>query len=477
MSAAFLAALAAYVARDIQPWHTPGHKQGRGAPAALRAILGPALAHDLSDVLEDETCAHSWDTALRRAEEAAAGVFGAAWTRFLVNGASGGIHAAFLGLLAEGDVMIIPRASHLSVAGGLALSGARPVYLPARTHPDLHLPLPPRPADYAAALNSCRARAVFVTSPNYYGLNADVAAIAVIARAHGAALLVDEAHGAHYAFHPAFPRPALAGGADVVVQSAHKTLSALTPAALLHARPGVDTAALERALFILSTSSPSSLVLASLDAARAQMQADGERLWAVALQVAADIREQLNALAGWRCLDQGVLAPLACPWDPCRLVFAHEGFSGLALAALLRRRFGIQVEMADERWVVALCGLGDGPREARRLLAAAAALGGEVPAPQPTVACTELPPPVVVLTPRQAMQRPAERVPWPQAVGRIAAETICPYPPGVPVLAPGEEITAAVAEYLQAAAASGFTLRGAGGDGRVAVVKEGGVRA
>ena len=468
---AFLTALAAYVSAKVQPWHTPGHKQGRGAPSELLAILGPALAHDLSDVLEDATTDNSWEQCLQQAEAAAAQAFGAGWTRFLVNGSSGGLHAAFLGLCKEGDTVLVPRAAHMSVAASLTLCGARPVYLAARLHSDIGVPLPAASADYEAAISTHHPKVVFVTSPNYYGISADLSAIAELAHAHQALLLVDEAHGAHYAFHPSFPPPALAAGADVTVQSAHKTLSALTPAALLHVRSGMDTEPFSKALQIVGTTSPSSLTLASLDAARAQMAMHGVALWQQAIDLAEEIRRRINKMAGWHCLGADELDATGLRWDPCRLIFRHVGASGLAVAAALRHRHGIQVEMADSRWVVALCGLGDSGVEAERLLAALASPGwADLPFETPQI--YNLPEPRVMLTPRQALQYSTQRIPWNRAQGRIAAEVVCPYPPGAPVLAPGEEITSEVLHYLSWAKAAGFSIHGERGDGCVVVIEK-----
>lgn len=466
----FLAALLAYKDKGVQPWHTPGHKQGRGAPTALHELLGAALAVDLSDVLEDPALDHSWDAHLQRAEQKAARLYGAAWSKFLVNGTSGGIHAALLGLTGPGDIVALPRTSHLSVVAGLALSGARPLYIPARSAAQWQLPLPPIPADYKQALAGAKVKLALVTSPNYYGIAADLPGILAEVRAHKAFSLVDEAHGAHFKFHPNFPMAATACGADVVVQSTHKTLSALTQGAILHVNASIPVAPIAQALDILGTTSPSSLILASLDAACAQMANSGQRLWQVAIETAEQARTQINALDGWHCLGEEELDQLGYKWDPCRLIFGREGLSGLTVASQLRRQFHIQMEMADQRWVVALCGLGDDAAQVKRLLTALASnYWHQLPHSAP-LKQRELPLPPLVLTPRQVFGEPTERVPWTKAHNRVAAETICPYPPGVPVLAAGELITAEVLDYLQWARAAGFALRGDKMDGCIAVV-------
>lgn len=467
---AFLGAVVAYAQHNVQPWHTPGHKQGRGASKWLRQAMGPALQCDLSDVLHDPASNHSWDQVLREAENKAAALFGAAWTRFLVNGTSGGVHAMLVATLAEGDVVIVPRQAHLCVAGGLVLSGATPRYIPLQMDKVAQIPLPVGPKQYADALQRApKARAVVVTYPNYYGLCCDLQGVVAIAKAYGAWVLVDEAHGAHYAFHRRFPRPALACGAHIVAQSTHKTLGALTQASMLHAASDANTEALERALGLLQTTSPSSLLLASLDSARAQMEVEGEGLWAQVIEVAEELRQALGALPGVRCLGADDLGDIAYDWDPTRIIVGVEGVGGLELAAALRLKYGIQVEMADTRYCVALVGLGDHIIHGRRLVAAIDALRQTLPrSPRQVLALPSLPP--MALSPRQAVQAPSERLSWGAAVGRIAGQTLCPYPPGVPVLVPGEVVTEEVVEYLHRADELGFYIRGDAGDGAATVV-------
>ncbi|NLN19324.1 MAG: aminotransferase class I/II-fold pyridoxal phosphate-dependent enzyme [Firmicutes bacterium] len=469
--AAFLQAVAAYARHNVLPWHTPGHKQGRGAAEELQAALGPALQCDLSDVLYDPPSQHSWDSLLREAQERAAALFGASWTRFLINGTSGGVHAMLLATLTEDDVLIVPRQAHMCVAGGLVLSGAKPSYIPFRVDPVSQLPLPEGAEEYAVALQlTPKAKAVVVTYSNYYGLCCDLRAVANMARERGVLVLVDEAHGAHYAFHPSFPRPALACGAHMTVQSTHKTLSALTQASMLHGAADADIEAVDRALDVLQSTSPSSLLLSSLDSARAQMAAQGEALWTKAIEVAEMLRQRLRSMPGVRCLGADELGSVAYSWDPTRLIVGCEGISGLHLAAALRMRYGIQVEMADTRYCVVLVGLGDNVIHGQRLAAAIDQLrrtlsssgNGE------SLSYPDIPP--MALTPRRAAQSSSTRVSWNDAVGRISGQTLCPYPPGVPVLVPGELVTEEVVEFLRKATESGFYIRGYMGDGKVTVI-------
>jgi arginine decarboxylase len=467
----FLLALERYRQQGVLAWHTPGHKQGRGASQALFRALGPSLALDVSDVLTDDRHDDDWDEVLSEAEARAAEAFGAAWTRFLVNGTSGGIHTMLLAMLQDGDRLILPRAAHMSVSAGLTLCSAVGEYLPYHVDPELGLEVPPGVEDYRQAiLAHPEARAILVTYPNYYGMCTDLAAIAAEARAHGMWVLVDEAHGAHYAFHPQLPPTALSCGAHVAVQSAHKTLGALTQSSMIHAAADVDHTALDRALGLVRSTSPNALLLGSLDAARAQMETAGEQLWSIALEQAAKAREQINALPGWRCITPNQMQHVAPYWDSTRLIMEHQRISGLAVAHALRRQMGMQVEMADNRYVVALVGLGDGPVEISKLVDALRDLDVSALADRSTAVVDYPAIAPQVLSPRLAYQQRSVRVPLAQAVGRICTETICPYPPGIPLIVPGEAVTAEIVAYINWAKAQGFTLRGDLGDGCIGVV-------
>lgn len=467
--APFFAALKGYVEAGIQPFHTPGHKQGRGAWPPFRRWLGSrALAIDLSDTVAHPVLGDDWEGALQAAERLAATLFGSRQTFFLTNGTSGGLHAAFWACAGPDETVVVPRASHLAVWGALAISGAQPVYVAPRFHPVLQVPAPPDLAAVeAVASRAPRPAALFFTRPDYYGLLPELPAAGDAG--DSALRIVDEAHGPHFGFHPELPAPALGLDADVVVQSTHKVLGALTQASMLHIGPRPDPALIARSLRLLASTSPSPLLLASLDAATAQLAEMSRRLLARALELAWRARQMIGKLRGLVCYGPEALANPGGEWDPTRLVISVAGLriTGFTAARTLREAARVQVEMADWRHIIVLVTIGDTPETIDALLQALGVLveraaTGHLPIAADSLPFTARLPPFgqARMAPRQAVLAPIEPVRLAQSVGRIAAELVCPYPPGVPVLAPGEEVSGDVVEYLEALRAHRLPVRG-----------------
>lgn len=459
----FLHALTGYLEDGVIPFHTPGHKQGRGIHNALRKYLEGAAQLDVSDVVASERFDDSWTEALYAAERLAAEAFGAKRTYFAVNGTSGAIHTMLLAVRSMGyEEIVVPRESHLSVFGGLILSGLRPRYVTGSRLSDWNLSLPPAPSAYETVLAT---KAVYMaTRPSYYGIAQPLEALADLAHAREGLLLVDEAHGPHFGFHRHLPAPALWCGADLVAQSTHKVLGAFTQSSMLHIGSSrVLEHLVERALLSTASTSPSGLLFASLDAARAQMVTEGAALWEKAFELADMLRQHIQNHLGVTVLSPAHL-PAGYELDRTRLVIrtADRGLHGVEAADKLRRH-GVQVELADPWHVVALLTWADTRETANALLDA---LRSSLDEPErvrdiPAASVWDMPAPTVRLTPRQAALSPTEWVPLREAVGRISAETICPYPPGIPVLCPGEEIDADIIAYLEGLRHTAFEVRGA----------------
>lgn len=466
--APLLAALRAYSRRRPAVFHIPGHKRGRGAPRALVRLLGPGtLAADLTEApgLDD---LHAPEGAIAEAQRLAAAAFGAAHTHFLVGGTTAGLQALLLAACAPGDTVLVPRHAHRSILGGLILSGARPVYLRPDYEKGLDLPLGIPPARLAAALQEHpSARAAVLIHPTYHGLAGHIEELISICRRAGVPALVDSAHGAHFRFHPGLPGDPVAAGADGVVHSVHKTGGSMTQSSLLHlpSRSQLDPIRVAEMLRLVQSTSPSYVLMASLDAARRELALRGAAAWGEALAMAQAAREQLARVPG-----VAVPAPAAirgeavAALDLTRLVIdvRGRGITGFAAREYLWQQHGVAVELAGQGYVLALVGPADTSRSIGRLVAAVAGLpwAPAAAAAGAPASLGEPPWPDVVLTPRDAFLGPSTAVPLAAAQGRIAAELVAPYPPGIPVVAPGERITPEVALFLQLCVATGQHLQG-----------------
>ncbi len=451
-------------------FHMPGHKFRGDLLPALADYLGPEWARaDLNECSPTVDYLHAPGPALTEAQALAADLVGAETTYFLVNGATAGNQAMLLATAREGRKVIVSRASHRSVYAGLILSGAQPIYVPASVHPRTGLPLAVTTRAIAAALaDHPDAMAVHVTGINYYGYLPDLPGLIALAHVHDLPLLVDEAHGAHLGFHPGLPRSAVQHGADVVVQSPHKTLGALTQAAWLHvvgsrvARPTVA-----QALALLQSSSPSVLLTGSLDLARRQLALDGRRLLGRVVALAARARDAIRAIPGLDCYGAELIdaAYGIVAHDPSKLVIdtRASGLTGTQLQARLRRQSRLDVEFADPAHVVCSLTIADDDESVDALLGA---LARAVAGPRDASGTAEplavdLPPiPTMALTPRQAFGAPTTPVPLAEALGRVCGEQVMPYPPGIPLLLPGEVVGAEHIAFLRAQLAHGVRLVG-----------------
>ncbi|MHB1508334.1 MAG: aminotransferase class I/II-fold pyridoxal phosphate-dependent enzyme [Acidimicrobiales bacterium] len=444
---AYLAALDRRAAGE-HPFTTPGHK-------GTTHLTGVVVAGDFptSGGLDTVKFKHGW---LAQAEERAGKLFGADFARFSSGGSTHGNQTLALGIGKPGDEVIVSRTLHRSLLLGLVLAGLTPVWVRPEVDAVTGLPTGVAPARVARALaEHPRARAVFLVEPTYVGTFSDIRAHARIAHEAGVPLVVDAAWAAHFGFHPDLPPHALGAGADAMVTSAHKALPAYNQAALVLARTErIDGARLDRAFEATHTTSPAATILASIDAARALMEYHGERLIGEMLDTVSKARERLGGVRGLRVLHgSGV--------DPAKLAvaLAGTGAHGVEVEADLIDA-GMPVEMADRDTIVAFVTVADTPKDVERLtdeLIASIERRRGVPRTLATAA-TWVVEPQMVVAPREAFFAPTETVPIGQAAGRVSAELVAPYPPGVPVLAPGELVTGETLAALAQARADGVRI-------------------
>jgi arginine/lysine/ornithine decarboxylase len=456
-------ALRANRAARIVPFTTPGHKQGQGADPDLVNLLGAEFF--ANDIWLNTT---QFAATLREAEDLAADAWGAERTHFLVNGSSSGNVAALLALVRPGDTVIVSRDMHRSMLAALMLSGAQPVYVEPRLDPEHGISLGVSPASVEAALVAHPdARLVALVSPSYYGISVDLREIVRVAHARDVPVFVDEAWGPHFAFHPALPDSAIQAGADIAVTSAHKLLGALSQGSMLHLQgTRVDRQRLATTVAMTQTTSPLLPILASLDTSRRQMALDGTALLDRTIALAEQARCWLNGLPGISVVDARMNREIRT--DPTRLVIdvSGIGLTGYTAEQLLRSQ-GIAPEMSDLHSIVCLISIGDRRESIVRLIAAVAGLipTGQQFDSQPRSTGRALgqviTPAHPVLSPAEAFHRPTRTVPLVEAAGEVCAEMIVPYPPGIPVLLPGERITRDRIDYLRTVADCGISVSGA----------------
>jgi arginine decarboxylase len=472
MPAPYLDALRAYADRDPGRFHVPGHKGGPGAdPEFVAAVGQDALRLDIP-ALTYGIDAGPAPTAFQRAQEEAASAWGARRTWFLINGATQGNHAACIALAHHGARVVVQRNAHSSTVDGLVLSGLHPAFVAPELDPELGiahcLTAEALDATLAETPGACGA---IVVSPTYFGACADVRALSGVAHEHGVPLVVDEAWGAHLHFHESLPEDALSAGADLVISSTHKTVGSLTQSAMLHLGFGadlLDERIVDRSVTLVESTSPSALLSGSLDAARRNATSRGHELLEAAIAAMTDIRHSVRALPGLDVLDERLAGRRGVhAWDPLRLAIdvRGTGASGFELARLVRELDDINLELAGENVLVAVFGMTEPvAHEGRRLLGGLARALDELETSVESERRPLAPPPPwgpLEVTPREAFFGAQEIVPVESAVGRIAAESLAAYPPGVPNVLPGERLTAETLDYIQESLRHGGTLRGA----------------
>ncbi len=442
-------------------FHMPGHRGGKGADPLAKALLGEkAYFNDVTGVLGLDDL-HQPHGCIQKAQELASLAFGADSTFFSVNGTTGAIHAMVLSTIGDGDAIIIPRNIHKSVLAAIVLSGARPIFVPA-IH-DLYLGFPlgvDNKSMEACVRENPDAKAALLVNPTYYGTALDLTPLATGLHKNGMVLLVDEAHGPHCRFHPKLPKPALDCGADAVAQGAHKIIGAFTQASMLHLKGDrIDMAKLKAVYRYITTTSASYLLLASLDAARRQMALNGRKLLDNAIALAEHLREQVNGIAGLYCFGNDILESNGVDFiDPTKVTITVRelGITGYQAETFLREKRGIQVEMSDLYNILVIVSFGNSPQEIEKLLGALKDLVSavrenllekhleHVPKSLPQIPA----PPMMRLTPKMATQSQWKRVNLAHAQGQISAEVVTCYPPGIPILYPGETITKETVAYL-----------------------------
>ena len=457
--APYLDAIVAYAARDPGRFHVPGHKGGEGAdPELVAALSEGAFQHDIPAGIEGVDVGP--DSPFQRSQRLAARAWGARRSWFLISGASQGNHAACLALRHAGRKVVAQRNVHSSTVDGIVLAGLEPAFVAPELDAELGIAHCLTPGSLARALDRCPdAVAALTVSPTYFGAVADVRGLARVAHERGVPLIVDEAWGAHLPFHP-----------DLPTWSTHKILGSLTQSAILHLGRDelIDADVVDRCVTLTESTSPSALLTASLDAARRQAAVRGAKLLAETVAGVERAREAIRGIPGLDVLDERLIGrPGVHDWDPLRLAVdvRGTGSTGIRIAKLMRELDDVNLELESENVIVAVFGAGENAAESATRLVnslrhAVETLGGEHEPPKRPFT----PPPPwgsLELPPREAFFGPQEVIPFAEAVGRVAAESLAAYPPGIPNVLPGERLTQETVDYINEVVEHGGWVRGA----------------
>ncbi len=460
-SVPLLEAARRYLDIDHAPFYMPAHKRGQSIDREFMALMGENIFRlDLPELPDLEA-------PVIEAEVLAAAAYGSDRAWFLTNGSTCGVQAMLLATCQQGDKILIGRNCHKAAIAGLVLNGATPVYLPTDYLPEFDLDLGVSPETLELFLNQHpNAKAVMLVSPNYFGVCGELGKMVAIAHDFNIPLLVDAAHGAHLGFHPDLPISAIQAGADLVVQSTHKMAGSLTQSSMLHLQGDrIAVEQVDRALQILRSSSPNLLLMISLDVARRQMAVNGKELLTETLGLAKAARSQLNQIPKLRTFSQIEISTL----DETRLTVMIDqlNMTGFEADVYLHSQLDVMAEMPTLSQLVFSLSIGNTQADIDRLVQGFQKLGKEkVNSEQQTANLipnyqSSTPNYRSKLTPREAYFAKSDRIPLNQAIGRISVESLCPYPPGIPLIYIGEEITIETVEMLQAILRSGGIINGA----------------
>ena len=447
----------------VVPFDVPGHKRGRGNPE-LTALLGEqCVSMDVNSMKPLDNLCHPVSV-IRDAELLAAQAFGAAHAFLMVGGTTSAVQSMILSVAKRGEKIILPRNVHRSVMGAMVLCWAVPVYVNPECDHRLGIPLGMSVSAVKKAIQeNPDAKAILVNNPTYYGICSDLRSIVQLAHGAGMLCLADEAHGTHFYFGDHLPISAMAAGADMAAVSMHKSGGSLTQSSLLLAGPAVSEGHVRQIINLTQTTSGSYLLLSSLDISRRNLALRGREDFNRVIQLAQYAREEINAIGGYYAYSSEL-----CNGDS---IFAFDvtklsvntldvGLAGIEVYDLLRDEYDIQIEFGDLGNILAYLSIGDRPREVERLVSALSEVRRRFGKDKANLMTQEYIDPQVSVSPQEAFYAEKECLPIEDTAGRVCSEFVMCYPPGIPILAPGERITPDILAYIQYAKEKGCSMTG-----------------
>lgn len=398
------------------------------------------------------------------AEQLAAEAFGAAHAFLMVGGTTSAVQSMVLTAVKRGEKIILPRNVHRSVMGAMVLGGAVPVYVNPAGDKRLGIPLGMRVEDVRRAIKeNPDAKAVFVNNPTYYGICSDLRSIVKLAHEHGMLCLADEAHGTHFYFGENMPISAMAAGADMAAVSMHKSGGSLTQSSILLTGPGMSAGYVRQIINLTQTTSGSYLLLSSLDISRRNLALRGREAFKQVVELAEYARTEINRIGGYYAYSKELVnGDSIYDFDVTKLSIHTRdiGLAGIEVYDLLRDEYDIQAEFGDLGNILAYLSIGDRQREVERLVSALAEIKRRFSRDKSTLMDFDYIDPIVAMSPQEAFYGEKESLPIRETAGRVCSEFVMCYPPGIPILTPGEQITEEIIDYIAYALDKGCSMTG-----------------
>ena len=456
-------ALEEFKKKRVVPFDVPGHKRGRGNPELVHLLGEKCVGLDVNSMKPLDNLCHPVSV-IREAEELAADAFGAANAFLMVGGTTSAVQAMILSTCKAGDKIILPRNVHKSALNALVLCGAIPVYVNPQTNAKLGISLGMEIDQVARAIEeNPDAKAVLVNNPTYYGICSDLKLIVVLAHSKGIKVLTDEAHGTHLYFGKGLPISGMAAGADMSAVSMHKSGGSLTQSSILLTGRDVNADYVRQIINLTQTTSASYLLLSSLDISRRNLALRGEESFAKVAQMSEYARQEINSIGGYYAYGRDLVNGTSIyDYDVTKLsIYTLDiGLAGIEVYDLLRDEYDIQIEFGDIGNILAYLSIGDRAQEVERLVSALAEIRRRFQTDGSGLLSQEYIDPQVVTSPQDAFYADKCSLPLRETEGKVCSEFVMCYPPGIPILAPGERITAEILDYIEYAKAKGCNMTG-----------------
>ncbi len=449
--------------KRIVPFDVPGHKRGRGNPELVELLGEKCVGIDVNSMKPLDNLGHPISI-IRDAEELAADAFGAAHAFLMIGGTTSSVQTMILSTCKAGDKIILPRNVHKSAINALVLCGAIPIYIEMSVDPKIGIALGLENDRVAQSIKDHPdAKAILINNPTYYGICSDLKGLTKMAHEAGMMVLVDEAHGAHLHFTDKLPISAMDAGADMAAVSMHKSGGSLTQSSLLLIGEQMNPEYVRQIINLTQSTSASYLLMASLDISRRNLALRGKESFEKVIELSEYARREINAIGGYYAYSKELIDGVSvCDFDVTKLSVYTQGIglTGIEVYDLLRDEYDIQIEFGDIGNILAYISIGDRIQDIERLVGALADIKRLYSRDGKDLIAGEYIQPELVLSPQEAFYSERKSLTLDESVGQVCGEFVMCYPPGIPILAPGERITREIVDYIQFAKERGCSLQG-----------------